>query len=382
MKHQVADYIESLVPYVPGKSIQEVRREYQVPTVIKLASNENPLGPSPKAVQAIQEAMKDLHRYPDVTGFQLKEALSKHLEIPRRFMTLGNGSNEVIDTLIRTFCRSGDQIVTPKYSFIAYKTCAQIHGVETIEVNVDERFQFNSEELLTQVKVNEKVKMVFLSNPNNPTGVYISRSQMAEVVEGLKKIRRGSVFLVLDYAYWEYVTAPDLPDPFDLLSTYSSTTYSSTIILRTFSKIYGLAGLRVGYGIAEPDIINYLEKVRMPFNLNSLALVGAEAALTDIAFIDRSKRANQEGKQAWEAALKKLRIPFIPTQGNFIFANVKAGLGRSGPEIFKDCLEKGVVFRPLANYGLEDHLRISIGTPEENDAGIQILGESGLKAAI
>lgn len=361
MNIQVPEYIRTLVPYVPGKSIQETQREYGIPRIIKLASNENPLGPSPQATKAIADSLADLHRYPDASGFQLKQALAQFLQIPYSSIVLGNGSNEVIDNLIRTFSVAGDAIVTPQGSFVAYQISAQIHGVSTLYADVNSEFKINIEDLIKKVRENEKVKLVFIANPNNPTGTYLPTGEMEELIRKLAQIRKGSVVLVLDYAYWEYVSAPDLPDPMRLLGKYSN-----LIILRTFSKIYGLAGLRVGYGILSEEMAGFFEKVRQPFNVSFPALQGATAALTDKAFVERSKALNTQGLRFWEESLSKMGIPFISSQGNFILADFQKGIGISGVDIYKACLEEGIVFRPLANYGLPGYLRLTVGTAEEN----------------
>jgi histidinol-phosphate aminotransferase len=203
--------------------------------------------------------------------------------------------------------------------------------------------------------------MVFVANPNNPTGTYVNREALHGFLRKISEIRGGSVLVVLDYAYWEYVTARDLPDPMECLREFEN-----VVVLRTFSKVHGLAGLRLGYGVASPSVIASLEKVRQPFNVNTLALVAGEAALSDRAFMTRAKKVNQAGLNFWEKALKKAGVPFLPSQGNFLLADVQTGLGESGADCFQRCLKLGVIFRPVANYGLKNYLRISVGTPEEN----------------
>jgi len=365
---QVPDYIRSLVPYVPGKPIEETQREFKIKKVIKMASNENSLGPSPLARRAITKVMKDLHRYPDAGGFILKKALSEHLGVMPSSLILGNGSNEIIDQLIRTFCIPGDAIVTHQASFIAYKICAQIHGVETLEARLDPDLNFDRAELVDMVKRNSRARLVFLANPNNPTGNYLPIAELKKLIAEISAIRGGAVLFVLDAAYWEYVTAEDLPDMTSLLKSFPN-----LVVLRTFSKVYGLAGLRVGYGIASPEIIANLEKVRQPFNLNSLAMVGATAALADHSFIKKTLRANQTGMKFWEKKLGQMSIPFWKSQGNFLLIDTERGLGKSGLEVYQACLRKGVIFRPVANYGLTQALRITVGTPEENLKAVKVL---------
>jgi len=375
MMSQVPEYIRTLVPYVPGKPIEETQREFKIKKVIKLASNENPLGPSPVARKAVKAALRNLHRYPDGAGFNLKRAIQKSLSISSDSLILGNGSNEVVDHIIRTYCIAGDAIVTSQAAFIAYKICAQVHGVRTLEAPLDSRMQFDVGAIAELVRKNERARIVFIANPNNPTGTYLKLPELKKLFKALSSIRGGSVLLVLDYAYWEYVTASDLPDPLSLLKEYPN-----SIVLRTFSKIYGLAGLRLGYGIASPEIISNMEKVRQPFNINSLALIGGEAALADRSFVKKAWKANQQGMKFWEKQLTRISVPFWESQGNFILADVQKGMGMTGPEVYQACLKKGVIFRPVSNYGLHHALRISIGTSEENEKAAEVLSRCSEKA--
>ena len=365
------EYIRQLNPYVPGKPIEETKREFGLKKVIKLASNENPLGPSPKARLALAKVTKELHRYPDGAAFHLKNALAKHEKIAPSNLVIGNGSNEIIDMLIRTFCVAGDSIVTSKGAFIAYKICAQIQGVRSVETEMGSDLRFDLGSMLEQVKRDPKAKIVFLANPNNPTGTYVRGDELRKFIAEVSKVRGGSVLVVLDSAYCEYVTAKDLPNPTTVFGEFPET----VVVLKTFSKVYGLAGLRVGYAIGSPSILSNLEKVRMPFNLNSLALVAAEAALKDQAFVKRAVKANSDGMKFWEKGLKQLGIPFWPSQGNFILANVAEGLGKPGGEVYQSCLRRGVIFRPVANYGLLHALRISIGTAAENKIALAALAQ-------
>jgi histidinol-phosphate aminotransferase len=362
------EYIQSLVPYVPGKPIEETQRELGIRKVIKLASNENPLGPSPKALAALRRPARDLHRYPDASAYRLKQALAAHLGVTPGHLIIGNGSNEVIDMLIRTWCVVGDAIVTSQAAFIAYRICAQIHGVETREAPLRADYRFDLPAMAQLARDYERVRIVFVANPNNPTGTYVTTAELKAFLREVAKIRRGGVLVVLDYAYWEYVTADDLPDPIELMREFPN-----VVVLRTFSKIYGLAGLRVGYGVAAPELIATVEKIRQPFNMNAMGLVAAEAALGDTAFVQRARRANEAGMRLWERALAKMKIPFWPSQGNFVLADVSAALGKRGGDVYLSCLRRGVIFRPVANYGLTHALRISVGTASENRAGIRAL---------
>jgi histidinol-phosphate aminotransferase len=371
MAFQVPEYIRSMVPYVPGKPIEETQREFKLKRVIKLASNENPLGPSPKAVLAMRAGLAEMHRYPDGGAFRLKAALSKHLKVDSSSLIIGNGSNEIIDMLVRTYCVTGDAIATSRAAFIAYQLCAQIHGVRTVQTELTSELKFDLGALLEKVRADERVRIVFIANPNNPTGTYVTSDELREFLSELAEIRGGSVLVALDYAYWEYVNARDLPDPMKLLQEFSN-----VVMLRTFSKVYGLAGLRVGYGVASPPIISTLEKVRQPFNINALGLVAAEAALSDQAFVKRARRVNEQGMAFWEEELLRVGLPFWRSQGNFLLTDVQRGAGMTGPEVYQACLKLGVIFRPIANYGFPGALRISVGTPAENRVAMAALARA------
>ncbi len=361
MSIQFPSYIEQLKPYIAGKPIEETQREYGVKRVIKLASNENPLGPSPKAVAAIKKSMKDLQLYPDASGYRLRHALSKLEKVSFDEIVLGNGSNEVIELLIRSFCVPGDFMVASDGVFAAYPISARIQGVDTLFSRMTQDFRFDLPAMLELIRSNSRVKLVAIPNPNNPTGTYVTERELTAFLGEVEKIRDGSVHVILDYAYWEYVNAKDLPDPVALYRKFSNVS-----VLKTFSKIYGLGGLRVGYGIMRPDLAKYVQKVRMPFNVSGPGLVGAEAALGDKAFIKKSVRINREGLKSMKKFFTDLGIPFLPSQGNFLLINTRQGFGMSGPEVFEACLRLGVIFRPVANYGLPDWLRVTVGTPAQN----------------
>lgn len=376
MDLQVPEYIRLLVPYVPGKPIEETQREYRIKRVVKLASNENPLGPSPKALQAARRALVDAHRYPDSGAFRLKQTLSRQLGVAPAQLIIGNGSNELIDLLIRTYCVAGDSIVTSRAAFIAYKICAQVHGARTEETALTPDLRFDLDAMARCVREDERARIVFIANPNNPTGTYVTTDELRLFLRRIAEIPGRTVLVALDYAYWEYVTAKDLPDPMELMREFPN-----VVVMRTFSKIHGLAGFRMGYSVGAPEIIASLEKVRQPFNFNSLGLAAAEAALGDREFIRRSRRINAEGMKFWEAELKRLGVPFWKSQGNFILADVASGFGKTGPEVYQECLRLGVIFRPVANYGLAHTLRISIGKPEENRIAARALSRLRLSSA-
>ncbi|MGE0616136.1 MAG: histidinol-phosphate transaminase [Bacteriovoracia bacterium] len=368
MALEAPEYIRNLSPYVPGKPIEETQREFGIKRVVKLASNENPWGPSPRAMKAVKESLRDLHRYPDASAYHLKKALSAHLKVPTESLLIGNGSNEVIDMVIRTYCVPGTAIVTSKAAFVAYRICAQIHGVATLEVPYTEDLRFDLPGILKIAEEYENARVVFIANPNNPTGTYVNGDELRDFLRKVSRVRGGSVLTVLDYAYWEYVTASDLPDALPLLQEFPN-----LVILRTFSKIYGLAGLRVGYGVSSAEIVADLEKIRQPFNCNAPGLLAAEHALKDVAFVRSSVKSNQVGMRLWEKSLDEMGIPYWPSQGNFLLADVGKGLGKRGGDVYLACLRKGVIFRPVANYGLMNALRITVGTPDENRVAIEAL---------
>jgi histidinol-phosphate aminotransferase len=367
MNIEFPEYIEKLKPYIAGKPIEETQREYGVKKVYKLASNENPLGPSPKALAAIQKSMKSLELYPDASGFGLRHTLAKMEKVAFEEIVLGNGSNEVIELLLRTFCVPGDLMVTSESVFAAYPISARIQGVETIFTELTEDFRFDLKAMLKAVKGNPRVKIVALPNPNNPTGTFVPDSELIPFLEEVSKVRGGSVHVILDYAYCEYITTKEIGNPVNLFRRFGD----NVSVLKTFSKIYGLGGLRVGYGIMSAKLASYVQKVRMPFNVSSLGLVGAQAAVGDKDFIKKSIKVNREGMKLMSWYYREAGIPFLPSQGNFYLINTKLGFGKEGSAIFEECLKMGLIFRPVANYGMPDWLRVSIGTEAQNKAAIK-----------
>lgn len=368
MPIQFPSYIEELKPYIAGKPIEETQREYGVKRVVKLASNENPLGPSPKALLAMKKAMKDLQLYPDASGYSLRHAIAKAEGVTFEEVILGNGSNEVIELLLRTFCVPGDFQVASDGVFAAYPISARIQGVDTIFTRMTQDFRFDLPAMLEQIKKNPRVKIVALPNPNNPTGTYVPDSELIPFLAAVEKIRGGSVHVMLDYAYQDYVTAKDLSNPVKHFKQFSNVS-----VLKTFSKIYGLGGLRVGYGLMRPGLAKYVQKVRMPFNVSSIGLVGAQAALQDKAFVKKSVQVNRAGMKFMQKAYDKLGIPYLPSQGNFFLINARVGFGMSGAEVFHEALKKGLIFRPVANYGMPDWLRVTIGTEAQNKLCVKVL---------
>ncbi|MBS1960166.1 MAG: histidinol-phosphate transaminase [Bdellovibrionales bacterium] len=367
---RVPTYIEKLKPYIAGKPIEETQRQYGVKKVIKLASNENPLGPSPKALAAMKKAMNELQLYPDASGFHLRTTLAKLEGVSFDEIVLGNGSNEIIELILRSLCIPGDLMVSSESVFAAYPISARIQGVETVFAKMTPDFRFDVKAMLEEIKRNPRVKMVAFPNPNNPTGTYVPDSELIPFLEAVEKIRDGSVHVMLDYAYMDYVVAKDMSNPVKLYKRFSNVS-----VLKTFSKIYGLGGLRVGYGIMRTELAKYVQKVRMPFNVSSIGLIGAEAALHDRAFIKKSIKTNKDGMRFMSTAYRALNIPFLPSQGNFFLINTREGFGMTGMEVFEASLRRGLIFRPIANYGMPDWLRVTVGTAVQNRAAVKVLKE-------
>jgi histidinol-phosphate aminotransferase len=352
LHEQSLPYIRAVSPYQPGKPIAETERELGISGVIKLASNENPLGPSPRALDALSASMREQHLYPDASHFALKQALTGHLGVALDTLVVGNGSNEIIDLLFRVFVPTTCNAVAPSYSFIAYKLCAQLQGCGYLEAPLAPGFVPQADSILSTV--NTSTRLVFLANPGNPTGTYMLRDEVFALAAALEK---KHILLVLDYAYWEYVTAKDLPDALEVWERHPN-----VVVLRTFSKIYGLAGLRVGYAVAHPEVASLLNRARQPFNISAAGLTAAEAALGDTAFVKRAVENNIAGLKQVSEGLGALGYGVVPSQGNFILFDV----ARPAAPLFEQFLRKGVILRPVANYGLPQHLRVSIGTPTEN----------------
>jgi histidinol-phosphate aminotransferase len=257
--------------------------------------------------------------------------------------------------------------VTSESVFAAYPISARIQGVETIFTELTEDFRFDLKAMLKAIKSNPRVKIVALPNPNNPTGTYVPDSELIPFLEEVSKVRGGTVHVILDYAYCEYITTKEIGNPVNLFRRFGD----NVSVLKTFSKIYGLGGLRVGYGIMHPKLASYVQKVRMPFNVSSLGLVGAQASVGDKEFIKKSVRVNREGMKLMSWYYREAGIPFLPSQCNFHLINTKLGFGKEGPAIFEECLKMGLIFRPVANYGMPDWLRVSIGTEVQNKAAIK-----------
>ena len=344
-------FLASVPVYVPGKPIEEVAREHGLDpsTVIKLASNENPLGPSPKAVEAMQHVLQNLHLYPDGNAFYLKQKLGQLLGLSPSHLSLGNGSNEILEFLGHAFLRPGDELVVSQYCFAVYPIVAALFGARLVTVPAR---QLAADIPAMLAAITPQTRMLCLANPNNPTGTLTSREEMSRLLAEVPP----NVLLVLDEAYVEF-----LDDPVDCLPLIRGGTHPNLVITRTFSKIFGLAGLRLGYAVASPEIISDLEKVRQPFNLNSLAQAGALAALDDQAHLARTRANNRQGLDFFHHAFAQLGLPFIRSSANFVLVRVG-----DGSAVFRELQRKGIITRPMGSYGLSEWLRISVGTPAEN----------------
>ena len=353
---QVPQYIRSLVPYEPGKPIEEVEREYGIANAVKLASNENPSGPSPKAVAAMRAKLEQLHLYPDGDCYYLKKGLSHKLKVAPETLILGNGSNEIIELAARTFLRPGDEAVMAEQAFVVYQLIVQAVGGRSRAVPLR---NFTHDLPAIGAAVSPRTRVIFLANPNNPTGTIFRRPEW----EAFLGIVSPDVLLIVDEAYFEYVQDADYPD-----SLRYHTNDRAILTVRTFSKLYGLAGLRIGYGIGSKELISLMQRVRQPFNVNAPAQWGALAALDDIDHVKRSLDVNREGLEFLENEFARLGLEFVPSQANFILVRV----GR-GQEVFQRLLEQGIIVRPTAGYRFPEHVRVTVGTMEENRRFIQAL---------
>lgn len=353
------DYISNIKPYIPGKPIEELERELGITGSIKLASNENPVGPSPMALKAIIESLQAckpaslLNRYPDGSGYYIKKALSEKLSVKEDELILGNGSNELIDIAVRTFIQSGDEAIMAYPSFVVYPMAVQAIGGRPIQVPL-KNYTHDLEAMADAVT--PKTKMLFIANPNNPTGTINKRGEFDRLMERLPE----GILVVVDEAYYEYVTDPEYAD-----SMKHFRTGRDVLILRTFSKIYGLAGLRIGYGITRQDIISEMNKLRPPFNTNSIAQNAAVWAMKDKEHVRYSQQINEEGKRYLYRELDSLGLRYVPTEANFIYIV----LGEDANVLYNKLLGFGVIIRPVG----PQEIRVTIGLPEENKRFIEAM---------
>lgn len=356
-------YVRAISPYVPGKSIPETARELglDVATILKMASNESPLGTSPRVAEAIQAALGEVHYYPD--RFALEAALSAKLGVPAESLVLGNGSNDVLELAARAFLTPGDSAVYSQYCFLVYPLVVQAIGARGIEVAA----RGYGTDLDAMAKaVRPETKIVFVANPNNPTGTFNPWEDLRRFIERLPR----RLLVVLDEAYGEY-----LPDDLRSPTVAWTREFPNLVIARTLSKAYGLAGLRVGFGIAHPEIAELMNRVRQPFNVNHLAMAAACAALEDESFVAKCRSVNRAGLEQLRAGFERLGLEYIPPHGNFI--TVRVG---DAARIYQSLLREGVIVRPVANYGMPEHLRVTVGLPGQNarflDALARALGRS------
>lgn len=351
MALQVHADIRSLSPYVPGKPIDELQRELGLTRVIKLASNENPLGPSPKALAALSGAQAMLHRYPDGGAYQLRQALADRWKVTSEQIILGNGSDELLGLLARTFLTPGDEAIMADHTFVIYKMeVTAVHGKPVVVPLVNWTHDLES----MARAITPRTRLLFLCNPNNPTGTIVS----AEAVNRLMANVPEDVLVVFDEAYFEYVRHPQFPDAMAYVMQGRN-----AIVLRTFSKIYGLAGLRIGYGVSTPEIIDFLNRVRPPFNANSLAQKAALAALGDDAHVAKSRVVNEAGMAQVGEGLRALGITPIPSEANFLYFDAK----QDGRRVFDALLREGIIVRHIEG----TMIRVTIGQPDENTAFLQ-----------
>jgi len=343
--------VQKLSPYIPGKPVSELERELGISNIIKLASNENPLGPSPNVITAIKAALPELTRYPDGNGFELKKALAEKLQVEINQITLGNGSNDVLEIIARAFLNQDAEAIFSEYAFAVYPIVTQAVGAKAV---VTPAKNWGHDLRAMAAAVTERTKLIFIANPNNPTGTWFAPEEWEDFLKAVPE----HVIIIMDEAYIEYASSADAIDGVAYL-----TRYPNLIVSRTFSKAYGLASLRVGYCISNPVIADVLNRVRQPFNVNSLALAAAVTALADDDYLTRSRQLNDAGMKTLTQGFARLNLNYIPSAGNFVCVDVEQPAG----PVFQALLREGVITRPVANYGIPNHLRISIGLPEENE---------------
>ncbi len=354
--------VEDLMPYQTGKPIEELAREKGLDRIVKLASNENPLGSSPAAKDAVVRMLDDLGRYPDGGGFYLKEAISESLNVAEEMIVLGNGSNEILELLAQLLLADNDETVYAWPAFIVYRLATMAHGAVGIEVPLDGDLKHDLPAMAGSIT--ERTKLVFISNPNNPTGTFVKTGELVNFLDGLPP----SVLPVLDEAYYEYARDnADFPDGVSLLKEGRN-----LVVMRTFSKAYGLAGLRVGYALMPRQLVQLVNRVRQPFNVNSVAQAAAAAAVSDVDFLEKTLELNRTEMERLEARIRSLGFNTVPSAANFILIDL-AGL--PGGEIFEGLQDKGVIVRAMDAYGLPGYIRVTVGLPEENDFFLEALAE-------
>lgn len=365
---QANEGIRTLSPYQPGKPISELEREYGIKNIIKLASNENPLGPSPLALQAVKDNLDEMALYPDGNSFEIKQALADKLGFLPSQVTTGNGSNDVLELLARVFICPGRTSVFARHSFSVYPIVTQITGGESVVTPVfdaqsDRPFAIDFDAMFHAI--DERTAVIFIANPNNPTGSWATRDELYGFLKRVPK----HVLVVIDEAYNEYVSDPDFPDASVWLAEFSN-----LVVTRTFSKVYGLAGFRFGYSLSSPEIADLLNRARQPFNVNLAAQIAALAALNDTEHLKRSVELNTQGMTQIVDGISALGLEYIPSVGNFLCFRV----GVKAAEVYEKLLRSGVIVRPIGGYELPEYLRVTIGTQEQNRRFLEAL-ETSLK---
>jgi histidinol-phosphate aminotransferase len=359
MRHVARKSILNVSPYIPGKPIDEVKRELGLKEVIKLASNENPYGPSPKVLASIRKATTALNRYPDGDCFYLREALAKKLKVSKRQLIFGNGSDELIVMAIRAFVNEADEVVIAKPSFLIYDIASQIAGAHIKAVPLN-GFHYDLEGM--KRAVSPKTKIIFLGNPDNPAGTFIEHDPLRNFISSL----RSDILIFIDEAYYEYVDDKSYADSLKLLNEFKN-----VFVIRTFSKMYGLAGLRIGYGIGQEEVVDLLNRVREPFNINSLAQVAALACLNDQTYYRKIAQAIKKERQFLYKSFARLKLQFEKSYTNFILIKIKG----DSTVLTKQLMQKGVIIRDMSHWGLSNYIRVTIGTSQENKRFIKALEE-------
>ena len=366
MNRPIADeHITGIQPYVPGKQVEEIKREYGLENVIKMASNENPLGPSPEAMRVVREMTEEIHIYPDGDAHELKHAVAEYHDVPVEHVLHGNGSDQLLRLAVQTLARWGeDHGLVSHHSFGAYPIALQAHDMDFDVVPMADGLRYDLEAMRGAVQPNTRV--VFIANPNNPTGTYVD----AETLRGFLRYLPDEVVAIVDEAYHQYALADDYESALAMRDAHHN-----LIVTRTFSKCYGMAGLRVGYAIAPPEIVDAMNRVRAPFNCNRVAQSAAAAALEDEAFLQKSVELNERGRAQFEEGLAELEskgVDWTPSQTNFLLVETPY----HGPEVYERMLHHGVIVRPMVGYDLPNHLRITIGTEEQNDQCLTALSRA------
>ena len=342
--------ITELSPYQPGKPVEELERELGISNIIKLASNENPLGPSPNLQRELAAQVEELARYPDGSCYLLKDKLQAELGLDPNRITIGNGSNDVLELIARVFLAPGLETIISEHSFVVYPLVTKSLGAE---LKVVPAKNYGQDLQATLEAITDRTRMIFIANPNNPTGTWVDKASLRKFLQAVP----DDVIVVLDEAYFDYVTEPDYPNGLELQADFDN-----VVVTRTFSKAYGLAGIRIGYGVSHPDIVDLMNRVRQPFNVNSMSLAAAMVALDDKDHLQKSIDTNTGGMKLLVQACRQLGLEYIPSVGNFLTIN----MGRDATPIYEALLQQGVIVRPIGVYGLPNHLRVTIGLPEEN----------------